>query len=68
MLGDRFSYSYFPFNRRSENQAQVTYRASLGKPIVSIEVERRSLVNLYRIMYGGRRKINMEEGSDWALN
>ena len=24
-------------------------RASLGKPIVSIEVERRSLVNLYRI-------------------
>ena len=49
MLGDRFSYSYFPFNRQSENRAQVTYRASEGKPIVSIEVERRSLVNLYRI-------------------
>ena len=36
MLGDR---SYFPFSRRSENQAQVTYRASLGKPIVPIVVE-----------------------------
>ena len=24
LLGDRFSYSYFPFNRRSENRAQVT--------------------------------------------
>ena len=44
LLGDRFSYSYFPFNRRSENRAQVTSRASRGK---SIEVERRSLVNLY---------------------
>ena len=31
-------------------------RTSLGKPIVSIEVERRSLVNLYRI--------SMQEGSD----
>ena len=49
MLGDRFSYSYFPFNRRSENRAQVTYRASLGKPIVSIVVEWRSLVNLIQI-------------------
>ena len=28
---------------------QVTYRASLGKPIVHIAVEIRSLVNLYRI-------------------
>ena len=46
MLGDR---SYFPFNRRSENRAQVTSRASLGKFMVSIEVERRSLVKLYRI-------------------
>ena len=36
LVGDR---SYFPFNRRSENRAQVTYRASLGKPIVPIEVE-----------------------------
>ena len=26
-------------NRRSENRAQVTYRASLGKPIVPIVVE-----------------------------
>ena len=33
LLGDR---SYFPFNRRSENRAQVTYQASLGKPIVPI--------------------------------
>ena len=50
MLGDRFSYStYFPFNRRSENRAQVTQRASRGKRIVPIVVERRSLVNLYRI-------------------
>ena len=49
MLGDRFSYSYFLFNRQSENRAQVTYRASEGKAIVSIEVERRSLVNQYRI-------------------
>ena len=47
--GDRFSYSYFSFNRRFENPTQVTYRASPGKPIVSIEVERSSLVNLYRI-------------------
>ena len=31
-------------------------RASLGKPIVSIDVEKRSLVNLYRI--------SMQEGSD----
>ena len=38
VLGDCFSYSYFPFNRRSENQAQVTYRASLGKPVVPIVV------------------------------
>ena len=53
MLGDRFSYSYFSFNRRSEN------RASLGKPIVPIEVEWRSLVNLYRI--------SMQEDTDWAL-
>ena len=49
LLGDRFSYSCFSFNRRSENRAQVTYRASLGKPIVPIEVEWRSLVNLSRI-------------------
>ena len=57
MLGDRFSYSYFPFNRRSENRAQVTYRASLGKPIVSIVVlERCSLVNLSTSLY-------MEEGT-----
>ena len=56
MLGDRFSYSYFAFNGRSENQAQVTSRASLGKPIVSIEVERRSLVNLSTSLY-------MEEGT-----
>ena len=46
LLGDR---SYFPFNRRSENQAQVTYRASLGKPIVPIVIVWRLLVNLYRI-------------------
>ena len=49
LLGDR---SYFPFNRRSENRAQVTYQASLGKPIVPIVpivVEWRLLVNLYRI-------------------
>ena len=46
LLGDR---SYFPFNRRSENRAQATSRASLGKSLVSTEVERRSLVNLYRI-------------------
>ena len=52
LLGDR---SYFPFIRRSENRAQVTYRASLGKPIVSVEVERRSLENLYRI--------SMQEGT-----
>ena len=31
------------------NWVQVTSRASRGKPIVSIEVKRRSLVNLYRI-------------------
>ena len=49
VLGDRFSYSYFLFNRQSENRAQVTYRASLGKPVVSIEVKSRSLVNLYGI-------------------
>ena len=61
LLGDRFSYSYFSFNRRSENQAQVTYRASLGKPIVPIVVEWRSLVNLSRIIYGGRHLISMEE-------
>ena len=46
LLGDRF---LIPSNRRSENRAQVTYRASLGKPIISIEVERRSLENLYQI-------------------
>ena len=56
MLGDRFSYSYFSFNRRSENRAKVTYRASRGKSIVSIEVERRSLVNLSTSLY-------MEEGT-----
>ena len=55
LLGDRFSYSYFSFNRRSENRAQVTYRASLGKPIVPIVVEWRSLVNLSTSLY-------MEEG------
>ena len=47
MLGDRFSHSYF-FQRRS-NRAKVTYRSSLGKPIVPIVVERRSLINLYQI-------------------
>ena len=44
--------SLIAFNRRSENRAQVTYRASLGKSIVPIEVEWRSLVNLYRITGG----------------
>ena len=39
LLGDRFPYSFFAFNRRSENRAQVTSRASLGKPIVPIVVE-----------------------------
>ena len=38
---------------------QVTYRASLGKPIVSIVVEWHLLVNLYRI--------SMQEGSDSTL-
>ena len=56
LLGDRFSYSYFPFNRLSANRTQVTSRASRGKPIVSIEVERRSLVNPYRI--------STQEGTD----
>ena len=46
LLVDR---SYFLFIRRSENQAQVTYRVSLGKPIVSIVIEWVLLVNLYRI-------------------
>ena len=62
MLRDRFSYSYFAFNRRSENQAQVTSRASLGKPIVSIEVERRSFSKPFHfIIYGGRQLISMQE-------
>ena len=52
LLGDR---SYFLFNRRSENQAQVTYRASLGKPIVPIVVMWSLLVNLSTSLY-------MEEG------
>ena len=38
LLGDRFPYSYFPFNRRSENRAQVTSRASPGKLIMPIVV------------------------------
>ena len=41
LLGDRFSYSYFPFNRLEidvlANRTKATYRASLGKPIVPIE-------------------------------
>ena len=57
MLGDRLSYSYFS-NRRSENRAQVTSWATLGKPIVSVEVERRSLVNLSTSLY-------MEEGTGY---
>ena len=47
--------------RRSENRAQVTYRASLGKPIVSVEVERRSLENLYRISMHVRHLISMQK-------
>ena len=62
LLGDRFSYSYISFIRRSENRAQVTYRASLGKSIASIEVEKRSLVNLYRISMQ-ENLISMEEGT-----
>ena len=41
LVGDRFSYSYFPFNRLeidvSANRTKATYRANLGKPIVPIE-------------------------------
>ena len=56
LLVHRFSYLYFAFNRRSENRSQVTSPASGGKPIVSIVVERRSLVNLSTSLY-------MEEGT-----
>ena len=45
-FGAGYWFTPATINRRSENRAQVTYRASPGKPIVSIEVERRSLVNL----------------------
>ena len=61
MLGDRSSYSYFPFNRRSVNQAQVTSQASRGKPIVPIVFFQESTIHL--IIYGGRHLINMEEGT-----
>ena len=36
---------------KTENRAQVNYRASLGKPIISIVVEWRSLVNLSTSLY-----------------
>ena len=60
LLGDRSSYSYFPFNRRSENGAQVTSRASWGEPIVPIVFFQETTIHLIR--YGGRQLINMEEG------
>ena len=41
---------------RFRNYPQVTSRASLGKPIVSIGVERRSLVNL-------STSLSLEEGT-----
>ena len=55
LLGDRFSYSYFAFNRRSENRAQVTSLASRGKPIVPIVFFQKKR-NDYPLIY-------MEEGS-----
>ena len=49
MLGDRFTY--FFLNRRS-NQAQFTYQANLGKPIVPIvffqETSIHLLIQLFR--------------------
>ena len=48
-LGDRSSYSYFPFNRRSVNRAQVTSRASRGKPIVFFQE-----TTIHFIIYGGK--------------
>ena len=56
----------FSFNGRSENRAQVTYRASLGEPIVPIVVEWRLLVNLYRISMQ-EIQISMREGSEQAF-
>ena len=56
LLGDRSSYSYFPFNRRSVNRAQVTSRASRGKPIVFFQE-----TTIHFIIYGGRHLISMEE-------
>ena len=45
-------------NRRS-NQAQVTCRASLGKPIVPIVFFQETTIHFF--MYGGRHLISMEE-------
>ena len=54
---DRFTNERFSTTiGTSENRAQVTSRASLGKPIVPIVVEKRSLVNLSTLLY-------MEEGT-----
>ena len=63
LLGDRSLIPIFLLIDVPANRTKVTYRASLGKPIVPIEnpfwevtmkyvcivVERPSLVNLYRI-------------------
>ena len=56
LLGDRSSYSYFPFNRWSANRrAQVTSRASRGKSIVPIVFFQET--NIHFIIYGGRHII-----------
>ena len=61
LLGDRFSYSYFPFNKLEievlANRTKVTYRASLGKPIVPIE----------KPLWGGNNKVCMYCSSSTAL-
>ena len=41
------------FNRRSENRAQVTYRASLGKPIVPIVFFQETTIHLKEPCHGG---------------
>ena len=48
LLGDRSSYSYFPFNRQSENRAQSYFN---GKPrqAYCAYCSIRLLVNLYQI-------------------
>jgi len=64
LLDDRSPYSHF-LNRGSK----VTYRGSLGKPVVPFVVERRSLVNLCLIsLQGGTFSLGYNNGGRHRLD